>query len=1297
MLRKSLMPTVIVSILILLTTLTTITIPTEAAATSVKTSKSIRKIKSTTTTPFPLQLTTTTLKSTIAKSETEDETVEEEKEEEEPSNISATVFQLTNSNTNATKTTTTAATFVNKFLNNINDETTTSLLPLQPPLNVTSTTLASFILNQKHHQQQRQRKQQQLLYLQLQQQQQQQILQQQREHRQVQNVKGEETQHELNEKEDEQQKFHEHLLNVNENGNKEIIKKNLDNSFVTVTSVVDVITPEPSSTHAYIPFDLDYSDPTEEKALKESQTRQSTINEVLTNLFPKGFSDIFRFSYAGDPETTTKSTSTTTTTAKPITIIRSTPTPFKPMPVMENKKQMKTELPKNATIITVSTSVTREIRREVRPGHTEIVVEKIITEPSSYRSSEEFRDGSNSISKDDLLRINRAAREASVLPSMLVNPVNTTGKNLTDFKVQEPIVILNENNNDDFVEAPEDDNQIAESQDAPQQIVVAPPHAESTNYHVTPSHQYNVRIIHADQKGERHSSSRNGPSYQSFVEHSKYLQNSLNEAPSRKYLKNFQNPILSHESNTLPISKGNFHYEQGSAGQNHIQTVPPAAQLQYVQQQPLIQQYQKLHTHIINSEHSNVQDIYQVDTEQDSSAKKSIRAPIAAEQQHSSIQYPQQTLHTHIINSDHANDYYHVQSDQDDVNRPTTPSSNLVFVTISTPEAQESKQTYSQEPQVIPARPIKSPHEFVSDAMAYHSQHYQAPQPEITTPKPANAGYTYVEVQKSINIHNKLITEKDGRLIEQHETIYPDQKYKESVEIQQQQNHPQPPHEYVSLSQNPIHVEQEEEQYEPAASVHNEQHISNPSQAANPTQDLPDFGIIQQSNLIQESHIVETPQQLEIQQEHYDEHESHDPHAHHDSHAQHDAYAQLDPHEHHNHAEQEYQTVYAASAPQAGHHHEDNDHHENPNHSKPEYQPVYAASAPQTEHLHEEAEHVVKELSQEPLTPPLEVPQALPFKADTYPAYQLPPPTTPLVLQEIVEKHIPVPYAIPEPVGIPVHIQHFIDRPFPVETIVEKPVPYPLEKVVENVVEKHVPVEVEKIVEKPVEVVVKKFIDRPVAIPIKIPVALHFPAPIHGPLSPYGHSGGHYPPVFDHASTWPQSVNGASFARIPPNILKSYYNKMLKKLVPQMQQAYKNAQQAKSASKNTPKPNVKPTYKISDMLYDLKPPPMRAKGISSWDVGARYQYDYNTLPLDLAASSSIAVGKNLERPGQGYKKDFDEFQRWRNGHSLKRSPDFGRNLHVEYGFKPPLVPSVEIDDKGVPLKSVADLTNGKQD
>ncbi|KAL5289177.1 hypothetical protein ACFFRR_009391 [Megaselia abdita] len=57
----------------------------------------------------------------------------------------------------------------------------------------------------------------------------------------------------------------------------------------------------------------------------------------------------------------------------------------------------------------------------------------------------------------------------------------------------------------------------------------------------------------------------------------------------------------------------------------------------------------------------------------------------------------------------------------------------------------------------------------------------------------------------------------------------------------------------------------------------------------------------------------------------------------------------------------------------------------------------------------------------------------------------------------------------------------------------------------------------------------------------------------------------------------------------------------------------------------------------------------------------------------------LSLNSNINQNLNLYARDYPQ------NHHKKRSPDFGRNLRVEYGFKPPLIPSLEIDDKGLPL------------
>lgn len=38
-----------------------------------------------------------------------------------------------------------------------------------------------------------------------------------------------------------------------------------------------------------------------------------------------------------------------------------------------------------------------------------------------------------------------------------------------------------------------------------------------------------------------------------------------------------------------------------------------------------------------------------------------------------------------------------------------------------------------------------------------------------------------------------------------------------------------------------------------------------------------------------------------------------------------------------------------------------------------------------------------------------------------------------------------------------------------------------------------------------------------------------------------------------------------------------------------------------------------------------------------------------------------------------------------SGVKYRRHSDYGKNLRIEYGFKPPMVPSTEIDENGIPI------------
>ncbi|XP_016957136.1 uncharacterized protein LOC108029413 isoform X2 [Drosophila biarmipes] len=990
---------------------------------------------------------------------------------------------------------------------------------------------------------------------------------------------------------------------------REIEAKGLEKEtvFVGVPRFLPTVLPQrdsdsPTNGHGYIQFEINDELPVEvarrQRPIEQTVTRSrtDTVNEVLSNLFPKGFSDIFRLS--GNTKETT-STATTTTTNKAV----ARPTVVEVISTTETvTTEQTTEAPvSNATYYSYQTTVTKEYRRELGPGHTEIVVEQI--------RDPQFRDGSNHISRDELLRINRAAVAAPVLPSLLLQPEGDDNETLVAAE-SAPIVILGENEGELEEGQLVNDNQIAETRhvgrEAYQQRLPAPVlnGIESYANQKGPGQdqEINVHIVHDESLGKPqlgmgkaakeqihvHQPQHALDHFQAHSEQRFQQHHPSQEAPSRQFLKSF-NPIVSG-SGDGPLPKGSFHYEVQSAPQPTNPGAPkkgdyaehflrPASQLAYQQE------------------------ISRVNPE---------------------VQHQPESLHTKAISSPSPSP----KSQQSGYAGPTSVSAtpnSLVFVTLNTPSPTHSSPEPSEAPapmepgvQITVNHP--APHNYVVEAAAEPSQHnvQHAPAPAAKKSSP----YTFVEVQKSVNIHNKLITEKDGRLVEQHETIY-NQPY---LHNQLSQAAPaDPPKNYASLATNPIHVEYDNSPQEVAishAAIHLDTEHSGHS-VHGPVQQMAHPGPVYASAHYE--HPVQ-PQENQVHQNHQILHEvDHAPHLHHD----HQVLPEKD------HALQ--------------FHHDPLDHNE-----------------------------------------PLSL---QPYHVDN--DYQV---------KQVVEKHIPIPYAVPQPVPVPVHVEHYVDRPYPVETIVEHPVPYPVERVVEKIVEKHVPVEVERIVEKPVHVekIVEKFVDRPMAIPIHVPVAIHMPMP-----------PGHSPLGFSHQAH-PNSLTpwSHSLAHIPPKVLQNYYTRMLKKLLPQLA--------AKSPAPQSPSPKavklskpvagakqpVKPvrgeapkvaTFSLADMKFDLRPPPP-PQG-SPWLQGARYIY--NTLPADLATAAASAPAQmvksyigpvpattsgNSDAGDAPLTNEFDEFQRWRNGHSLKRSPDFGRNLQLEYGFKPPLVPSMEIDDKGNPLK-----------
>lgn len=454
---------------------------------------------------------------------------------------------------------------------------------------------------------------------------------------------------------------------------------------------------------------------------KEANAKKDTVNEVLSSLFPDGFSNIFRFSGSEPSIETTSDDPRTTSTTTHKAVVRAT--------VAEETSTTTTKspelTPKNDTYYSYQTTVTKEYRREVRPGHTQIVVEKI-----SSAERKPVRDGSNHISRDELLRINRAAVASPVLPSLLLQPENEDNETLVAAE-SAPIVILGEQEIDLDDGQSIEDNQIAETRHMGehlyQQRLPAPlPESEPSSSHQIESysHQHgpgenqhiNVRIAHNEipDKTEDKKRTQSQLAFDSYQDHKEQQFQEIKsqlvqEAPSRQFLKTFR-PIVSGSAEG-PISKGVFHYESNSPAQP--QTWKPPKEVDFP-----------------NS---------------DSFQRSAAQLPYHRE-------VKGLKLNTHAIPSPSKEAV--VPDYVPNYGGPTPHS--LLYVTITQPPPSPPKSSSTDHEAEKPQMP--SPHHYVSEAAAepsqHHTQHvelakgnpnsYSQPETQLLV-KPN--GYTFVEVQ----------------------------------------------------------------------------------------------------------------------------------------------------------------------------------------------------------------------------------------------------------------------------------------------------------------------------------------------------------------------------------------------------------------------------------------------------------------------------------------------------------------------------------------------------------------------
>lgn len=342
----------------------------------------------------------------------------------------------------------------------------------------------------------------------------------------------------------------------------------------------------------------------------------------------------------------------------------------------------------------------------------------------------------------------------------------------------------------------------------------------------------------------------------------------------------------------------------------------------------------------------------------------------------------------------------------------------------------------------------------------------------------------------------------------------------------------------------------------------------------------------------------------------------------------------------------------------------------------------------------------------------------------------------PIEVEKIVEKEIKVPYPVKEfvekivdrPVEVekivekpvlypyPVEVQKIIDRPYPVEKIVEKPIhiPYPVEKYidrpvhVEKIIEKKIEVPIDRIIEKiinvpvhipyekiidrpyPVEKIVEKIVDRPIAVQVQVPVPVHVPYAVHIPVrvpeasysftygAPYGAPRPHYAVI---KSTLPQYNTKYKNSKhiFLPNLSNHYIG-----------QHNSNEQYGNSVHHSLSSDCDQPTK--STILHPVQITPNNIQSFSFSPIKPKPIYGVPDLSTNLHGNRHKTYAENY-----GYKDDYlgppplkNHFWQYDNTLSssntkLRKTLNFGKSMRWEYGFKPPMRPSVEIDEHGNPI------------
>lgn len=314
----------------------------------------------------------------------------------------------------------------------------------------------------------------------------------------------------------------------------------------------------------------------------------------------------------------------------------------------------------------------------------------------------------------------------------------------------------------------------------------------------------------------------------------------------------------------------------------------------------------------------------------------------------------------------------------------------------------------------------------------------------------------------------------------------------------------------------------------------------------------------------------------------------------------------------------------------------------------------------------------------------------------------------PYIVEKIIDRPVQVEKIVERIVDRPVEVEKIVERPYKevIEKFIDRPYPVEVERIVEKEVKVEVPVErvVEKIIDRPVQVevpvdrpypvtvekIVEKFIDRPIPyavhVPYPVPYAVHVAPPKqhHTIIKTTTHEHGKNlfhlnhkntkhvfipnPPINQHFKSnlihSPEISSTKHHLHLPPIPISQYHESTV----------------------------LKPLHTISNQLSpptlyytNLKPKPVYGVPFLGHSTKTTHLFPKH-LNYDNQYAGSFDYHSHI------YKDDYlgpppSQTNLWsyRQTPKFRRNINFGKSLRWEYGFRPPLIPSVEIDEHGNPI------------